>query len=66
MSHINLDSEAELRTVLEVVERMAARMNAQFIPDNAELEEFKRVSSHFTPLETASSHVSAYRTPKAA
>ena len=66
MSHIILDSEAELRTVLEVVERMAARMNAQFVPDDAEVEKFKRVSSHFAPLETASSHVAVYRTSRAA
>lgn len=66
MSRIIADSEAELRMVLEVVERMAARMNAQFVPDLTEVEAFKRASCHFGPAETASSHVTTYRSSRAA
>ena len=60
MSGIPMDSD-ELQRILEVVERMAGRMNARFVPDDSSVEAFARVRGNFASEEPASSHVSVYR-----
>lgn len=55
------DSDAELMSILKVVERMAARMNAECVLDPQGVEAFSRVRGNFSADENASSHVGATR-----
>jgi len=48
--------DAELQAVLEVVDRMAARMNATFVRNDADIDNFQRSSEYFTAVEVVNEH----------
>lgn len=48
--------DAELQAVLEVVDRMAARMNATFVRNDVDIDIFQRSSEYFTAVEAVNEH----------